>query len=207
MVGGTNLRPTMQTSVHFDNFAELYKVLCSVVSMSFLTGTCPSSETQGQRVGDEGKSKKAEWRRLFGTGLVRHCPHGLFSPFFTFLRAIFFRPFRLSLAPTICPWVSEDGTCQELKTPSKGLLPLMCIVAVYEQTSVVGIIRIKIGHSIQECRPSVAAAFTEILDVMILETEWCKWMNNINNYSHYEIGESLLTSLSTFFFIAYDLTH
>ena len=22
---------------------------------------------------------------------------------------IFFRPFRLSLAPTICPWVSEDG--------------------------------------------------------------------------------------------------
>ena len=29
-------------------------------------------------------------------------------PFFTFLRAIFFRPFRLSLAPTFCPWVSED---------------------------------------------------------------------------------------------------
>ena len=29
-------------------------------------------------------------------------------PFFTFLRAIFFRPFRLSLVPTICPWVSED---------------------------------------------------------------------------------------------------
>ena len=38
-----------------------------------------------------------------------HCPQGLFSPFFTFLRAIFFCPFRLSLAPTICPWVSEDG--------------------------------------------------------------------------------------------------
>ena len=43
-----------------------------------------------------------------GTGLVRHCPQGLFSPFFTFLRAIFFIPFRLSLARTICPWVSED---------------------------------------------------------------------------------------------------
>ena len=41
-------------------------------------------------------------------GLVRHCPQGLFSPFFSFLRAIFSRPFRLSLAPTICPWVSED---------------------------------------------------------------------------------------------------
>ena len=27
----------------------------------------------------------------------------------TFLRAIFFRPFRLSLAPNICPWVSKDG--------------------------------------------------------------------------------------------------
>ena len=37
------------------------------------------------------------------------CPQGLFSPFFTFLRAIFFHSFRLSLAPTICPWVSEDG--------------------------------------------------------------------------------------------------
>ena len=33
---------------------------------------------------------------------------GLFSPFFTFLRATFFRPFRLSVVPTICPWVSED---------------------------------------------------------------------------------------------------
>ena len=44
-----------------------------------------------------------------GTGLVRHCPQGLFSPFFTFLRAIFFRPFRLSLVPFICPWVSEDA--------------------------------------------------------------------------------------------------
>ena len=56
-------------------------------------------------------NQKAERRGPFGTGLVRHCPQGLFSPFFTFLRAIFFRPFRLSLAPTICPWVSEDGFC------------------------------------------------------------------------------------------------
>ena len=55
-----------------------------------------------------GTNHKPERRRPFGTGLVRHCPQGLFSPFFTFLRAIFFRPFRFSLAPTICPWVSED---------------------------------------------------------------------------------------------------
>ena len=54
------------------------------------------------------QSERAERRRPCGTGLVTHCPQGLFSPFFTFLRAIFFRPFRLSLAPTICPWVSED---------------------------------------------------------------------------------------------------
>ena len=55
-------------------------------------------------------NQKAKRRRPFGTGLVRHCPQGLFSPFFTFLRAIFSSPFRLSLAPTICPWVSEDGS-------------------------------------------------------------------------------------------------
>ena len=53
-------------------------------------------------------NQKAERRRPFGTGLVRQCPQGLLSPFFTLLRAIFFCPFRLSLAPTICPWVSED---------------------------------------------------------------------------------------------------
>ena len=54
-------------------------------------------------------NQKAERRRPFGTGLVGHCPQGLFSPFCTFLRAIFLRPFRLSLAPAICPWVSEDA--------------------------------------------------------------------------------------------------
>ena len=48
-------------------------------------------------------NQKPERWQPSGTGLVRHCPQGLFSPFFTFLRAIFFRPFRLSLAPTICP--------------------------------------------------------------------------------------------------------
>ena len=32
---------------------------------------------------------------------------------FTFLREIFFRPFRLFLVPTICPWVSEDVNARE----------------------------------------------------------------------------------------------
>ena len=50
-----------------------------------------------------GTNQKPERRRPFGTGLVKHCAQGLFWPFFTFLRAIFFRPFRLSLAPNHLP--------------------------------------------------------------------------------------------------------
>ena len=79
--GGTNLRLTIQTSVHFHNFAELYKLLGSVVSTNFLIGRCMSRVEK--------------------------------------------------------------------------LLPLMFIVVVYGQTSVVGVIRIKKGQSIQECRRSV----------------------------------------------------
>ena len=60
-------------------------------------------------------NQKPERRRPFGTGLVRHCPQGLFSPFFTFLRATFFRPFRLSVVPTICPWVSEDANTLKME--------------------------------------------------------------------------------------------
>ena len=48
----------------------------------------------GADSGDEGKSKRAE---KYGAK--------------TFLRAIFSRPFGLSLVPTICPWVSEDVFC------------------------------------------------------------------------------------------------
>ena len=62
-----------------------------------------------------GTNQKPERPRQFGTGLVRHCPQGLFWPFFTFLCAIFSRPFRLSLAPTICPWVSEDVSSHKLQ--------------------------------------------------------------------------------------------
>ena len=48
----------------------------------------PPSETQGHKF--SGANQKPERRRPFGTGLVRHCPQGLFSPFFTFLCAIYF---------------------------------------------------------------------------------------------------------------------
>ena len=55
-----------------------------------------------------GTNQKPERRRPFGTGLVRHCPQGSSRRSLLFFCAIFSRPFRLSLAPTICPWVSED---------------------------------------------------------------------------------------------------
>ena len=45
---------------------------------------------------------------------------GALLPFLTFVRAIFFRPFRLSLAPTICPWVSEDAMELNPKTTHRG---------------------------------------------------------------------------------------
>ena len=73
-----------------------------------------------------GTNQKSEWRRPFGTVLVRHCPQGLFSQFFIFLRAIFSRLFRLSLTPLICPWVSEDVffsmicACLHKKTTARG---------------------------------------------------------------------------------------
>ena len=74
-----------------------------------------------------GTKQKWEWWRPFGTGLVRHCPQVLFSPFFTFLRAIFFHPFRLSLTPTICPWVSEDDPHQ----PTNEFINLMTSNSLY----------------------------------------------------------------------------
>ena len=46
----------------------------------------------GADSGGEGKSKRAE---KYGTKKSKE--------------RIFFRPFRLSLAPTICSWVSEDA--------------------------------------------------------------------------------------------------
>ena len=101
----------------FDCLGLNRPILGSLNNYSFFTKS--SSETQGQIVGTRESlngrkniygTKKSKERRPFGTGLVRHCPQGLFSPFFTFLRATFSRPFRLSLVPTICPWVSEDVT-------------------------------------------------------------------------------------------------
>ena len=59
----------------------------------------------GADSGGKGKTKRAGKN---GAKKSKERREELFSPFFTFRRAIFFHPFSLSLAPTICPWVSED---------------------------------------------------------------------------------------------------
>ena len=74
----------------------------SLFSASFQTFCLTSSETQGQIVGARESLNRRE------NMAQKKSKERLFSPFFSFLRALFFRPFRLSLAPTICPWVSED---------------------------------------------------------------------------------------------------
>ena len=67
----------------------------------------PSSETQGNIAGARESLNGRE------TMARRKVKNG------EFLRAIFSRAFRLSLAPTICPWVSED-----VVTPGRGILPI-----------------------------------------------------------------------------------
>ena len=53
-------------------------------------GSCCSAFWLGRKTQPfSGTNQKSEWRRLFGTGRVRHCPQGLFLPFFTFLCATF----------------------------------------------------------------------------------------------------------------------
>ena len=85
-----------------------------------------SSETQvPEKHKFSGTNQKPERRRPFGTGLVRHCPQGLFSPLFNFLLFHIFRLFRQSLAPTMCPWVSENVVYR--RGPETGISALVCI--------------------------------------------------------------------------------
>ena len=72
---------------------------------------------------DSGGKGKTKWAEKNGAKKSKERREELFSPFFTFLCAIFFHPFSLSLAPTMCPWVSEDDIdtsmekiCQLLNT-------------------------------------------------------------------------------------------
>ena len=96
------------------NFEKSPWGLC--LTRPVLNGRRPSAFWLGRKTQKfSGTNQKSEWRRPFETGLVRHCPQGLFLPFFTFLHAIFFRPFRLSLAPTLCSWVSENGELSAIK--------------------------------------------------------------------------------------------
>ena len=80
----------------------------------------------GADSGDVGKSKRAEKcgakkskeRQEEPLGTMSYQTSSKWSPIRSqngsdrllfFVPYIFFRPFRLSLAPFICPWVSEDG--------------------------------------------------------------------------------------------------
>ena len=56
-----------------------------------------------------GTNQKPERWRPFGTGLVRHCPQGLFSPFFTFLigqknTKLFWHQSEVRTAATVWNW-------------------------------------------------------------------------------------------------------
>ena len=70
----------------------------------------PSSETQGQILGarESLNGRKNKARKKVNNGEKSSSRRSLlfFVPYFS-------RPFRLSLAPTICPWVSEDGVYLE----------------------------------------------------------------------------------------------
>ena len=99
----------------FDCLGLNRPILGSLNNNRFFTKS--SSETQGQTVGtrESPNGQKNMQRRKVKNGAIWNPTKGffeslIFSPFFTFLRATFFRPFRLSLVPTICPWVSEDVT-------------------------------------------------------------------------------------------------
>ena len=66
-----------------------------------------SSETKGPIKG--ARESLNGRKNIYGTRKSKERREELFAPFCTFLRATFFHPFRLSFAPTICPWVSEDA--------------------------------------------------------------------------------------------------
>ena len=104
----------------FDRLGLNRPILGSLNDYSFFTKS--SSETQGQTVGtrESPNGQKNMQRRKVKNGAIWNPTKDffeslIFSPFFTFLRATVFRPFRLSLVPTICPWVSEDAYICALK--------------------------------------------------------------------------------------------
>ena len=78
----------MRSTLHKQSFPPVQ----IPVFQSLYTHKSPSSETQGQIVGAR---ESLNGRKNKARSLLFFC-------------AIFFRLFRLSLAPTVCPWVSED---------------------------------------------------------------------------------------------------
>ena len=83
----------MQSSKTFDTRGVLTTPASDVHERLKTNGTAikiAKETTNNQKHKFSGTNQKPERQRSLGTGLVRHCPQGLFSPFFTFLRAIYF---------------------------------------------------------------------------------------------------------------------
>ena len=82
------------------------------------TRACPQQRSVWSQLSPctqfSGTNQKPERRRPFGTGLVRHCPQGLFSLFFTFLRAIYFSA-RLDFSSSP---LSAPGSPKMIRGPS-----------------------------------------------------------------------------------------
>ena len=76
---------------------SLYVLLNEIQTMFPQLAKQPADLFTDQNLCFSGTNQKPERRRPFGTGLVRHCPQGLFSSFFTFLRAVYF-PARLDFS-------------------------------------------------------------------------------------------------------------
>ena len=86
-----------------------------------------------------GTNQKPERRRPFGTGLVRHCPQGFFSPFFTFLRAIYFSA-RLDFSSS--PLSAPGSPRMILETRLRGEIcpcDVTCLRAILRESLIKGI--------------------------------------------------------------------
>ena len=87
----------------FPNVNEQKRTLVTLTGLSFcVTANLCSTEN----LCFSGTNQNPERRRPFGTGLVRHCPQGLFSPFFTF----FFVPYFSAFLDFPSPPLSAPGS-------------------------------------------------------------------------------------------------
>ena len=126
-----------------------------------------SSETQGQIVGtrESLNARKNMTRRKVKNGekKINGSSRRSLLFFACFLRVIFFRPFRLSLAPFICPWVSEDGKNIALPIFTRSVTE----IPEYRRL---------ITHSNKHGCPFFCMKLWEILFMVFMSVWWLSWM-------------------------------